>query len=405
MASRQGRKERPVDPEDGPVEAFAWRLRQLRQSSGNPTYKEMERYAQYSSSALSGAASGQAPPSLEVTLAYVRACLRHAKAGGDQVSAALAEWTALRHQLATDLTPAPEPSGPSPGPEPAGHMPVPEAADLTPVPEPADPTPAPEPSGPSPGPEPAGHTPVPEPAGPTPALAADTGAVRSADSDVPSTTPPGAVRAAVAPDGREGRRLGRPGRRTLVLVGALVLLGLGLPAAMKSVRPGSAEAGAGASGRLPGNASSARPDGESGGPVQIDALGPQSRCGPARPGAAGVLFRVCLRVESTQVLFALKVSNPGPAAAEVTTKLSYVRSGRYHSCQRSDGLWHGSVPAGSTHVTDPVGCTAARTRAAYQADGLLAPGASQNWAAHQLSPNAHVHPDQVLWRCAGDVPC
>ncbi|MEU5209274.1 hypothetical protein [Streptomyces sp. NPDC020742] len=360
MASRQGRKERPVDPEDGPVEAFAWRLRQLRQSSGNPTYKEMERYAQYSSSALSGAASGQAPPSLEVTLAYVRACLRHAKAGGDQVSAALAEWTALRHQLATDLTPASEP---------------------------------------------AGHTPVPEPAGPTPALAADTGAVRSADSDVPSTTPPGAVRAAVAPDGREGRRLGRPGRRTLVLVGALVLLGLGLPAAMKSVRPGSAEAGAGASGRLPGNASSARPDGESGGPVQIDALGPQSRCGPARPGAAGVLFRVCLRVESTQVLFALKVSNPGPAAAEVTTKLSYVRSGRYHSCQRSDGLWHGSVPAGSTHVTDPVGCTAARTRAAYQADGLLAPGTSQNWAAHQLSPNAHVHPDQVLWRCAGDVPC
>ncbi|MEU0333863.1 helix-turn-helix domain-containing protein [Streptomyces sp. NPDC006193] len=72
-----GRRENPVDPAAGPVQRFAYELRKLRQEAGGLTYRELARRAHYSVTALSQAAAGDQLPSLQVTLAYVRAC------GGD----------------------------------------------------------------------------------------------------------------------------------------------------------------------------------------------------------------------------------------------------------------------------------------------------------------------------------
>jgi hypothetical protein len=66
-----GRKERQLSP--GPLRDFASDLRMLRSESGM-TYRELERRAGYSASALSAAASGQSLPTLEVLLAYVGGC-------------------------------------------------------------------------------------------------------------------------------------------------------------------------------------------------------------------------------------------------------------------------------------------------------------------------------------------
>jgi tetratricopeptide (TPR) repeat protein len=83
-----GRQERPLEPSDGTLEAFASNLRKLRNAAGNPSYRTLARKAGYSASALSTAASGRIVPSLAVTLAYAGAC------GGD-----LAEWERHWEQL------------------------------------------------------------------------------------------------------------------------------------------------------------------------------------------------------------------------------------------------------------------------------------------------------------------
>ncbi|ANS68197.1 WD-40 repeat-containing protein [Streptomyces lincolnensis] len=69
-----GRRETPVDPAAGPVPRFAYELRKLRQEAGGVTYRELARRAHFSVTALSQAAAGEQLPSLQVTLAYVRAC-------------------------------------------------------------------------------------------------------------------------------------------------------------------------------------------------------------------------------------------------------------------------------------------------------------------------------------------
>ncbi|BCJ56070.1 hypothetical protein Asp14428_75450 [Actinoplanes sp. NBRC 14428] len=68
------RTERRIDPAEGPVQQFAWDLRQLRQAAGRPSYRELAARVHYSASVLSEAAAGHALPSLAVTLAYVRGC-------------------------------------------------------------------------------------------------------------------------------------------------------------------------------------------------------------------------------------------------------------------------------------------------------------------------------------------
>jgi hypothetical protein len=69
-----GRPERPLNPLNGPVSRFAHELRQLRAAAGYPTYRSLARRALYSASVLSSAASGVSFPTLQVTLAFARAC-------------------------------------------------------------------------------------------------------------------------------------------------------------------------------------------------------------------------------------------------------------------------------------------------------------------------------------------
>ena len=85
------RPERPINETNGTVAGFAAGLRRLRESAGATPYRELARRAHFSASTLSEAASGKRLPSLEVTLAYVRAC------GGDVV-----EWERWWRQVAED---------------------------------------------------------------------------------------------------------------------------------------------------------------------------------------------------------------------------------------------------------------------------------------------------------------
>jgi WD40 repeat protein len=71
------RSERPLESDGTVVPEFAADLRRLREKAGSPPYRELARRAHYSSTTLSDAAGGRRLPSLDVTLAYVRAC------GGD----------------------------------------------------------------------------------------------------------------------------------------------------------------------------------------------------------------------------------------------------------------------------------------------------------------------------------
>ena len=91
--TRVGRPERPLDPRDGPLAGFALALRQLRAAAGYPTYRTLARAALYSPSVLSSAASGTAFPTLQVTLAYAKAC------GGD-VAEWSSRWAATSAELA-----------------------------------------------------------------------------------------------------------------------------------------------------------------------------------------------------------------------------------------------------------------------------------------------------------------
>jgi WD40 repeat protein/energy-coupling factor transporter ATP-binding protein EcfA2 len=101
------RPERPLDPGDDLLTDFAADLRRLRESAGNPTYRELGRRAHYSAGTLSEAAGGRKLPSLAVTLAYVRAC------GG-----APGEWEERWHKVADDQAGADSPPEPESGESP-----------------------------------------------------------------------------------------------------------------------------------------------------------------------------------------------------------------------------------------------------------------------------------------------
>ncbi|MEU5400273.1 hypothetical protein ABZ348_13395 [Streptomyces sp. NPDC005963] len=86
-----GRREKPLEPDAGPVQRFASELRELRRAAGGPTYRAMAKSCPYSAPTLSIAAAGERLPSLAVTLAYVAAC------GGDAEV-----WEKRWHMAATD---------------------------------------------------------------------------------------------------------------------------------------------------------------------------------------------------------------------------------------------------------------------------------------------------------------
>jgi hypothetical protein len=90
--SRAGRPERAIDPTDGPLSSFAYALRQARAAAGYPTYRTLARRALFAPSVLSTAASGMTLPTLEVTLAYARAC------GADT-----GEWRKRWEEVAAEL--------------------------------------------------------------------------------------------------------------------------------------------------------------------------------------------------------------------------------------------------------------------------------------------------------------
>ncbi|MFD0265142.1 hypothetical protein ACFVGY_00895 [Streptomyces sp. NPDC127106] len=114
------RKERPLEGDDGPLLRFAAALRRLRHEAGSPPYRRLAARAHYSVATLSEAAAGRRLPSLDVTLAYVRAC------GGDT-----GEWERRWHACAAELSaghrdPDGEPDGGrGAGPPPDGPEGVP----------------------------------------------------------------------------------------------------------------------------------------------------------------------------------------------------------------------------------------------------------------------------------------
>ncbi|MER5354761.1 hypothetical protein ABT093_31060 [Kitasatospora sp. NPDC002551] len=99
-----GRRERPVDPADGPVERFAHELRELRQEAGGLTYRAMAARAHYSPAALAQAASGDRLPTLPVVLAYVGAC------GGD-ADDWTGRWQRASRELAERAAAGDDPAG------------------------------------------------------------------------------------------------------------------------------------------------------------------------------------------------------------------------------------------------------------------------------------------------------
>ncbi|MEU1318628.1 nSTAND1 domain-containing NTPase [Streptomyces tibetensis] len=68
-----GRREKPVDPDAGPVQRLAHDLRVLREKAGKPPYREMAKRAGYSLTAMSQAAAGDQLPSPAVVRAYAAA--------------------------------------------------------------------------------------------------------------------------------------------------------------------------------------------------------------------------------------------------------------------------------------------------------------------------------------------
>lgn len=117
-----GRPETRVDPSEGPLQRFAYALRALRRSVGNPSYRELASRANFSGTTLSEAARGLSLPSLEVTLAYVRSC------DGD-VAFWRRYWTQTDADLRASGTPGLRVLGVLPEPVPA-HSDMPDPVDL-----------------------------------------------------------------------------------------------------------------------------------------------------------------------------------------------------------------------------------------------------------------------------------
>ncbi|WP_141747278.1 hypothetical protein [Streptomyces agglomeratus] len=88
------------------MQRLAWELRHLREKAGEPSYRSLAKKAHYSASTLAEAAKGDRLPTLEVTLAYVKAC------GGD-----MTHWEARWQAASAALVPSEDdrlPAGQSP---------------------------------------------------------------------------------------------------------------------------------------------------------------------------------------------------------------------------------------------------------------------------------------------------
>lgn len=91
---------------------FAARLRELRESAGSPSFRQMARVAHYSSSTLAEATAGKRLPTEPVVKAFVTAC------GEDP-----ADWIALLRQADTRSQLTVTPPAPAPSAEPDAPSP------------------------------------------------------------------------------------------------------------------------------------------------------------------------------------------------------------------------------------------------------------------------------------------
>ncbi|SCF46444.1 Protein of unknown function (DUF2690) [Micromonospora matsumotoense] len=136
MTGRSGRVDGQVPGDarhhdgDARHHEFVADLARLRRDAGQPSLRKMSGTAHYSHTALAGVLSGGRLPSLELTMAFVRAC------GGDE-----AAWRARWHREA-ELSRAAEPSTAGPGQPPTQPSTQPQPPMSTP---PASEPPVPEP--------------------------------------------------------------------------------------------------------------------------------------------------------------------------------------------------------------------------------------------------------------------
>ena len=97
------RQEKTVDPDSGPLQAFAFALREVRAEAGSPPYRKLAKTAGYSAATLSEAASGVRRPTLDVVLAYVGACCGDAELWRKR-------WHELQAELVQSAPVEPEPT-------------------------------------------------------------------------------------------------------------------------------------------------------------------------------------------------------------------------------------------------------------------------------------------------------
>jgi len=102
-------------PDHQELDQFLAGLRKLREEAGQPSLRAMSRTAHYSHTALSGVLTSGRLPSLDLTLAFVRACR------GDE-NVWRARWTRTRDRIAMSNGAAP-PGAALPGAAPKGPAP------------------------------------------------------------------------------------------------------------------------------------------------------------------------------------------------------------------------------------------------------------------------------------------
>jgi hypothetical protein len=85
----------PREPPAGPIERFAWDLRQVKAAAGNPTLEQIAERGKVSKAALSEATSGRKVPSEAILKAYLIGC----KCPQPDIDA----WVARRAKLKDDL--------------------------------------------------------------------------------------------------------------------------------------------------------------------------------------------------------------------------------------------------------------------------------------------------------------
>jgi helix-turn-helix protein len=86
------RPERPLDPNTGPLHAFAAELRLIREKAGNPKYLQMARATGRSRTALAEAAGGDHLATWETVEAYLTAC-------GEKPASWRDHWESVRREI------------------------------------------------------------------------------------------------------------------------------------------------------------------------------------------------------------------------------------------------------------------------------------------------------------------